>query len=219
MRKYCAWCTIKHLSTASSLEEYAVYHDDKRTFEILGNLLEAAAEIEEHSRPLALYIRTLAMLRWIKGNAVPYEELLDMVERLSSDESYEPHIPDEYQTGPLPGEVTRDVEYMLIANLAQAFVLSEEVWGGYLHYWMFVVGHLNLASSFAAKLGKNELSAIIREHRLQYTDDHSYNVPYYELAVCLKLRQVSATAKVGLDMDKDGKVTLSGDTRPYFNDK
>ena len=49
MRQHCAQCTIKHLSTALVLESYSRGPFDDYSFDIYGNLLEAADEIVEKS--------------------------------------------------------------------------------------------------------------------------------------------------------------------------
>lgn len=220
MRQHCAQCTIKHLSTALVLESYSRGPFDKYAFDIVGNLLEAADEIIEKSETLAMNLHILAYMRYMTGGPcdVPYEEYLDVVEHIANNTSYEMLLPQPYMEERLTA-MSYNMEYLAWAHLAQAAVLANEVWGGYMHYWTLVVGHLNAAAMYAGRNDNHYLESIIREHRIRYTEDHAYCVPFYELAMYCKdpAAQWLDKIKQGLELDKDGNVVLSGDTRTYFN--
>lgn len=222
MRQHCAQCTIKHLSTALVLESYSRGPYDECAFDIVGNLLEAADEIIETSETLAMNLHVLAYMRYMAGGPceVPYEEYLDVAEHIANNSSYEMVLPQPFMEERLVA-LRYNNEYLTWAHLAQASVLADEVWGGYMHYWTLVVGHLNAAAMYAGRNKNHYLEGIIREHRIKYTEDHAYCVPFYDLAMYCKHPNTQWLDKIkkGLELDKDGNVVLSGDTRSYFNDK
>ena len=68
----------------------------------------------------------------------------------------------------------------VIKHIADAKINNDEMFNGYPDHALDVIGNLSQASIESAGISK-ELSNDIRQHRLLFMEDNSYEVPYYEL--------------------------------------
>ena len=240
MRIPCIDCTIKHLSTALALEQYAQPHNEEE-FAVIGNIMEASSESWKYSQEFSydLMLCALAVFNensWLHGK-VPFEHLMDIAEKLEVESYVSPEnfIRKSFDKSRLceVGDYYGSSDYRKFtyyAHMAQAAVLDTERWQGYPQYWKNVVGHLNAAANvlltipaFISPHGDDlrELAAIIREHRIKYVDTEGYPVPFYWLASYIVDPMLQAdnpfASKIlcnGLEKGADGELLLTEDTRP-----
>ena len=105
-------------------------------------------------------------------------------------------------------------------HLGSAAVLEDEVRHGYPQYELYVLGHLDQAASEIQGLN-HELSSVIREHRIKWTENHDWDIPYEALWT-----QLDVMSKLSEDMARSLNVTdgakgaliekgdsMAGDTR------
>ena len=68
----------------------------------------------------------------------------------------------------------------VIKHIADAKINNDEMLNGYPDHALDVIGNLSQASIESVG-ASNELSDEIRQHRLLFMEDNSYEVPYYAL--------------------------------------
>lgn len=261
MRTPCYSCVIKHLSAAAALSDLQYSSSQKPDIYVLGNILEAASEIRATKWSImAWLLKTVAYNYYrMPSIAIHYEYVLGLVSRASSENeecplSYSqdgktPTIREELLPGPEfsgPGydAIEHDAVFSYCSHIAQAAVISDEVWQGYPAYWMSVIGHLAAAESRAliecpraasstGREHRRELAAIVREHRIAYDmSEGAHTIPYEPLMLAAFAGEDGPDGGTSLlvrdeliaglsrypseDGSDDGKggLVLTGDTRP-----
>ena len=106
-------------------------------------------------------------------------------------------------------------------HLGSAAVLEDEVSHGYPQYELYVLGHLDQAASEIQGLNR-QLSETIRQHRIHWLEDHSWDIPYEEIWSMLDVmsncteemaRITNVTEGAIGRLSDDGSVPLCGDAR------
>lgn len=108
-------------------------------------------------------------------------------------------------------------------HLGSAAVFVKETKMGYPDYDIFVIGELEHAADECLEENA-DLSRVIREHRLAWTDDPTHHIPFEDLNRYIKscilagscdlpCPLLSEESMAGLET-QDGKLVVHGDTRP-----
>ena len=113
----------------------------------------------------------------------------------------------------------------VMKHLGSAGVFVKETKMGYPDYDIWVIGELEHAADECLEVNP-DLAAVIREHRLKWTDDRMHVIPFEELGryvkVCIAAQESGITtpevpveAMSGLETSDDGRlINKHGDTRP-----
>lgn len=111
-----------------------------------------------------------------------------------------------------------------IKHLGYAEAAAVEVVMGYPHHERKVAGGLAHAAEEVLEFSY-DLAMVIREHRLNWTEDYNYRIPYDAITsllqtaramgtVCIPLNHIPIECLEGLDINDDGVPVYSQDTRP-----
>ena len=100
-----------------------------------------------------------------------------------------------------------------IKHLSDAALFEPEVLMGYPQFGIYVIGSLSHASMEIYRYSP-ELAMTIREYRLRWTEDHTFNIPYEELYLYLCVARVLPEGAEWPALPDALKVSFSGDTRP-----
>lgn len=108
-------------------------------------------------------------------------------------------------------------------HLGSASVFIKEISMGYPDYEIYAIGELDHASDECLDRNR-DLAFAIREHRLAWTSDHSYMIPFEALNRYINVCLLADKSKIpcpaipdeileGIS-NKDGLMSVHGDTRP-----
>ena len=105
-------------------------------------------------------------------------------------------------------------------HLGSAAAYVAEVCMGYPNYDLFVSGQLDHAATecYAAN---HDLAWCIRQHRINWENDHDYDIPWEALSAYISAcegadvaMELPADVLEGIDLDDKGKPVYDMDTRP-----
>lgn len=97
-------------------------------------------------------------------------------------------------------------------HLGEAHSWDVEVQMGYPRFVVYVVGALSHASMEIQRLSPR-MAMTIREHRLRWMEDHTYDIPYEELGEWLEIVKVIPEGTPWPD-PPDMPLGFTGDARP-----